>query len=166
MVEQNYEQSDGWLIGVYAELKNPGFTNSLFNVSMEQMVLDELKAHGYAIEDVSQDLQLVQPVILQSKETDSLQILSTLTDIPLQQLMNAGYVWSDDLLANFSTYAQGVGPDKSFFYGPGVNLDEARKRVQTAHETGRKGHTCTLLTAMLLIWNIFICKYLKRFVPV
>ena len=127
LVEQNYIASDGHITVVYAELKNPAATNTMFNVSMEHMVLEELEAHGYATKDVSQDLRLVQPVLLQCKEADSLRTLRTLTDIPLQQLMNSNYVWSDAQLDEFAVYAQGVGPDKSFFYGAGVELEEARR---------------------------------------
>jgi glycerophosphoryl diester phosphodiesterase len=143
LVWENYEKSEGWMIGVYPELKNPAHTNSLFNVSMEQMVLDELQAHGYELKGVSQDLNLVQPVLLQSKEEESLRILKTLTDIPLLQLMNSGYQWSDELLGTFSEYAQGVGPDKAFFYGAGVSLDTARGRVQSAHDLGLVLHPYT-----------------------
>jgi glycerophosphoryl diester phosphodiesterase len=143
LVWENYENSDGWMIGVYPELKNPAYTNKIFNVSMEQMVVDALESRGYEIRGVSQDLHMVQPVVLQSKEVKSLKILRTLTDIPLQQLMNTSYDWSDDVLAEFSEYVQAVGPDKSFFYGPTVDMAEAQRRIQVAHNLNLVLHPYT-----------------------
>jgi glycerophosphoryl diester phosphodiesterase len=86
---------------------------------------------------------MVQPVVLQSKEVKSLKILRTLTDIPLQQLMNTSYDWSDDVVAEFSEYVQAVGPDKSFFYGPTVDMAEAQRRLQVAHNLNLVLHPYT-----------------------
>lgn len=143
LVQENYRNNGGKTIGIYPELKNPALTNKMFNVSMEKMVLDQLSAYGYKIKGVSQDLHLVQPVVLQSKEEESLITLRKMTDIPLQQLMNSDYEWSSELISKFSTYAQGIGPDKNFLYGSNLDLEAARDRVTMVHDAGLVLHPYT-----------------------
>jgi glycerophosphoryl diester phosphodiesterase len=137
LVQDNYESSGGWMVGVYPELKRPSSTNDMFNISMEAMVLDVLQSYGYETTGVSQDLNLVQPVVLQSFEEESLRKLQKMTDIPLLQLWHSGDAWpSEDSLDNIATYAQGFGPAKHNFDDAGVDLTAGRKRVKMVLNRG------------------------------
>ncbi|HEY9694356.1 MAG TPA: glycerophosphodiester phosphodiesterase [Oculatellaceae cyanobacterium] len=118
-------------IGIYPETKhptyfdNPAYVNTVApgpaSLSLEEPLVDLLTANGYTTPDA--------PVFIQSFEVGNLQLLNSLTDVPLVQLFDAStakpydFVVSGDPrtygdlvtptgLSNISDYANGIGPWK------------------------------------------------------
>jgi len=133
LVWSNYN-STGYTIGIYPELKQPSYHNALgFEMSMEEMLVAQLEEGGYEVHGVSNNLTMqVHPVVIQCFEEESLISLSSLTDIPLLQLVGSSVKWTEDTLESIAEYAHGVGPDKSIFTD--VPLEDARDMAMLAHE--------------------------------
>eukprot|EP00604_Paraphysomonas_vestita_P001095 CAMPEP_0174818370 /NCGR_PEP_ID=MMETSP1107-20130205/1036_1 /TAXON_ID=36770 /ORGANISM="Paraphysomonas vestita, Strain GFlagA" /LENGTH=324 /DNA_ID=CAMNT_0016030117 /DNA_START=75 /DNA_END=1049 /DNA_ORIENTATION=- len=142
LVQTNYQSNGGKTIGIYPELKQPAYHNSLgFEKRMEDMLLDTLVKYNYSIHNVSQDMKLVHPVIIQCFDPNSLQYLRNLTDIPLLRLLYDTDPWDEEILSSIAQYAQGVGPNKVKFTG--VNLETAKERVQMAKKYNLAIHPYT-----------------------
>jgi glycerophosphoryl diester phosphodiesterase len=91
---------------------------------MEDLLLDQLAAAGYHVNDSStpRDLQSVVPVAIQCFKNSSLKYLASRTNIPLVQLMGISNeqpdktaVFTEAVLDEVMGYAQAVAPDKAVF---------------------------------------------------
>jgi len=113
------------LVGIYPELKHPDFYNEN-GYQMEKLFLDKLKQKGYHTDindlDTPSDLRAVVPVAIQCFKAESLKLLSTLTRIPLVQLIGTSEqlpkpsdVWNEYILDDIMKYAQAASPDKHIF---------------------------------------------------
>ncbi|MDF2388258.1 glycerophosphodiester phosphodiesterase [Nostoc ellipsosporum NOK] len=107
-------------IGIYPETKHPTYFQSI-GLSLEEPLLATLQANDYQGANA--------PVFIQSFEVSNLQYLSTQTDLPLVQLINASgqpydFVVNGDArtyadlittsgLAEISKYAQAIGVHKN-----------------------------------------------------
>ena len=140
-------------VGIYPETKHPTFFQSL-GFSFDAPLLDTLRRNG-----------LDRPgakVFIQSFEVGNLQRLRRETPLPLIQLIDvagapADFVASgdprtyDDLvtpqgLAEISTYADGIGPDKSRIVAgnsAGKPLGQPTTLVRDAHRVGLLLHPFT-----------------------
>lgn len=133
LVKMNYNSNGGKTIGIYPELKQPAYHNSLgFEKRMEDMLLESLTRAGYVLSGVSQDMKMVHPVVIQCFDPNSLQYLRNLTDVPLIRLLYDTDPWDEDTLISISEYAQAVGPNKVKFID--VSYAEAQKRVAMARD--------------------------------
>ncbi|GET37791.1 glycerophosphodiester phosphodiesterase [Microseira wollei] len=110
----------GRTIGIYPETKHPSYFDAI-GLSMEEPLVATLTANGYSGQNA--------PVFIQSFEVGNLKDLSTKTNLPLVQLLNASgkpydFVLSGDSrtyadlatpagLAQIAAYAQGVGTNKN-----------------------------------------------------
>jgi len=145
LLQQQYAKSNR-TVGMYAELKHPGYHNSI-GFKMEDMLLESLKTSGgYKVsytEDVPKDLKQVLPVVIQCFEATSLQYLHTKTSIPLVQLLEATTksYWTTKKLEEISSYAQAVGPDKTFFET--TTFVESKKVVDMIHTAELSIHPWT-----------------------
>jgi glycerophosphoryl diester phosphodiesterase len=108
------------IIGIYPETKHPTYFDTI-GLSMEEPLVQTLHANGLR--------NRWAPVYIQSFEVSNLRDLSTMTEVSLVQLINAGgkpydFVASGDPrtyadlitpagLAEIATYAQGVGVNKN-----------------------------------------------------
>ena len=156
LVQSSYK-SKGASTGLYIELKNPAYHNTLgFPLSMEDHLISELKSFGYPIKgaDVPQNTSNVLPVIIQCFDENSLQYLNSITDIPLVQLMdNTHYAYlNTSVIDKISTYANGIGPDKNYFefldYNSSMNI------INEAHNLNMVVHPWTF-RADSGIWPVF-----------
>lgn len=141
---QNQYASSGRLVGIYPELKHPSFFKDL-GFPMEDMLLDALVEGGYEVygSEVPNNLQQVVPVVVQCFDAASLQYLRPKTTLPLLLLLNTqpASFWSSDNMAAIATYADGVGPDKSYFAS--VSYKEAVTAITTTHTAGLRLHPYT-----------------------
>lgn len=120
----------GRTIGIYPETKHPTYFDSI-GLSLEEPLVEILNANGYVGPNA--------PVFIQSFEVGNLQLLNTLTDVPLVQLFGGAsdrpfdFVASNnpltygDLatpagLANIANYADGIGPFKRLII-PATTVD-------------------------------------------
>jgi glycerophosphoryl diester phosphodiesterase len=89
-------------VGVVIDLEWPSFTNSLeyFENGFEEALVKALNKRGYS--------KSTDPVILQSFELESLQILSALTELPLAKRVHLGIEATDDLLFEYSKICYAV----------------------------------------------------------
>lgn len=102
---------------------------------MEDLLLDQLVAAGYHVNDSStpRDLSAVVPVAIQCFKNSSLKYLSSRTNIPLVQLMgisneqpDKAAVYTESVLDEVMSYAQAVAPDKALFTTDwGVSVEQA-----------------------------------------
>jgi glycerophosphoryl diester phosphodiesterase len=135
-------------VGVYPETKHPTYFRQL-GLPLEESMVEALHAAGFQGRDA--------PVFLQSFETGNLRHLRTLTDLPLVQLLDVdGRPWDDarsydDLatpagLAEVSSYADGIGPNKRMIVpaGPDLRLLSPTTLVENAHRAGLLVHPWTL----------------------
>ena len=152
---KGFEPLRGKAIGIYPETKHPSHFQQA-GLPMEQTLVNTLHEAGYTNPDA--------PVFLQSLEVSNLRLLSTLTNLPLIQLLRAtgqprdqaicgNSLSYDDMatrtgLKNIAEYAQGVGPEKYHFIIPpdrdgALHASNATPFVQYAHEAGLKVHPYT-----------------------
>ena len=109
---------------------------------MEDLFIEQLAAGGYHVigSEVRTNLTNVVPVAIQCFKNTSLKYLSAITDIPLIQLMgisneqpDISAVYTEAILDEVMTYANGVGPDKKLFtLDWNVTVMEAMQRRQWA----------------------------------
>lgn len=137
----------GIMYGMYPELKHPSYFSSL-GYSMEDMLLNQLSANGYIVRgpDTPNNLKQVVPVVIQCFDADTLISLRSKTDLPLILLIdkpvsNIKNHWTVEGLKNISTFADGVGPEKSFFEIDSVQ--DARRDVDMAHNANLRIHPWT-----------------------
>ena len=113
------------LVGIYPELKHPDWYNEN-GYQMEKLFLAKLKQRGFHTDindmDTPSDLRAVVPVAIQCFKAESLKLLSTLTRIPLVQLIGTSEqlpkpsdVWNEYILDDIMKYAQAASPDKHIF---------------------------------------------------
>ena len=140
-------------VGIYPETKHPTFFQSL-GFSLDAPLLATLRRNGLDRPDAK--------VFIQSFEVGNLQRLRRETPLPLIQLIDAAgapadFVASgdprtyDDLvtpqgLAEISTYADGIGPDKSRIVAgnsAGNPLGQPTTLVRDAHRVGLLLHPFT-----------------------
>jgi glycerophosphoryl diester phosphodiesterase len=93
---------DGRPIGVYPETKHPSYFAGI-GLPLEHRLVAELKANDLNRKD--------SPIFVQSFETTNLRVLSTLTKVPIVQLINcSGAPWDLVVAGDPRTYADLVTP--------------------------------------------------------
>lgn len=121
----SHYNATGRLVGIYPELKHPDWYNEM-GYKMEDLLIEQLLAAGYHAKkgdsSTPRDLSAVVPVAIQCFKSPNLRYLSSITDIPLVQLIGTSSeyptpdsVWSQAILDTISEYALAVGPDKKIF---------------------------------------------------
>lgn len=113
---------------------------------MEDLLVSSLSAAGYHVNDpdTPRDLAEVVPVAIQCFKNASLKYLSTITNIPLVQLMgisneqpDSSTVYTQDVLDEVMQYASAVSPDKKLFSTDwGVSVASAMQMRRWARERG------------------------------
>lgn len=102
---------------------------------MEETLIQQLSDAGYYTsgDSTPSNLSQVLPVAIQCFKSSSLQYLSTITNIPLIQLLgisneqpDPSVVYTEEVLDAVMQYAQAVAPDKKLFtLDWNVSVDEA-----------------------------------------
>jgi len=143
----NHYEVSTRLVGIYPELKHPDFYNEI-GYHMEDLLINQLEDGGYHVRpgDIStpRDLRQVVPVAIQCFKAGSLKYLSTITSVPLVQLVGVSdakptplSVWNPLVLDEIATYAQAASPDKKIFTADwGTSFSEAREMMSWARERG------------------------------
>lgn len=141
------------VVGVYPEIKNPAWHNALPHmkeegVSIEDVVLRTLRLQGYGGPRGS-SRWMVQPVFLQSFDSDVLKKLSKKTCIPLVQLVQPGPPGSPnpvsgDKLVAIKQYADTIGVEKSLLVKWGSKGYESSGVMELAHKDRLLVHAWTL----------------------
>ncbi|MBK3870053.1 glycerophosphodiester phosphodiesterase [Pseudomonas stutzeri] len=143
--------SQGRRIGLYLETKHPTHFQQL-GLAMEKPLLRILTRNGYAGRQA--------PVYIQSFEVDNLKTLSRLTQLRLVQLFGSGQPYDQQVrgsqlsyaqmatpagLEAISSYAAGVGPEKSYIIPRDANgnLGTPTGFVAAAHAVGLAVHPYT-----------------------
>ena len=142
-------------IGLYIEVKHPTYFDGI-GLPLEPTLAEELRESGY--------YEPQHKVFLQSFEIESLHRLDRLTDLRLVQLLgDSGQPYdvqaaggsltfaamaSADGLRDISSYADGVGPEKTRFLIPrddngDLALEDATDFVEHAHAAGLVVHPYT-----------------------
>ena len=140
-------------IGIYPETKHPTYFDSV-GLSLEEPLVHTLRRNGLAGRQA--------PVFVQSFETTNLRELSRMIQVPLVQLLGQPTQVPYDLvaagvprtysqlatpagLAEIATYADGVGPEKSYVIprNPDGSLGEPTSFVENAHGAGLLVHAYT-----------------------
>lgn len=138
------------LVGLYIELKHPAYYAGL-GFNMPELLLRQLEAAGFQVgADAPKDLHQVLPLVIQCFDADTLRYLASLgSGIPRVQLLDPptpeqlaqGTYWSAESLKQIATYAQAVGPEKTFFSAP--PLAEGQAAVKAAEQAGLLMHPWT-----------------------
>lgn len=151
---QAYEKVLDRRIGLYPETKHPTYFDRL-GLSLEEPLVKILHRNGYEGRRAR--------VFIQSFEINNLRKLKTLTRIPLVQLLwiegkpydvedGGGSLTYEQMatpagLAQIASYAEGVGPEKSFIISldpaGNVDLSQATNFVKDAHAVGLQVHPYT-----------------------
>ena len=100
------------LLGVYIELKDPAYFNSI-GYPVEEMLISILRARGI---DSVKGASEICPIILQCFELESLQKMKMITDLPLVYLVSG-----KNIPFNITDYAEivnGVGPSADMVFNP------------------------------------------------
>jgi glycerophosphoryl diester phosphodiesterase len=125
-------------VGVYPETKHPAYFEGL-GLSFDAPLLAELKKVGWTRKS--------DPVFIQSFEDGNLKRLSKLTNLALVQLVapNQAERLTPAGLRLISTYATGIGPEKSLVIPRGADgrLGTPTDLVARAHALGLKLHPWT-----------------------
>lgn len=151
---QAYEKLLDRRIGLYPETKHPTHFDRL-GLSLEEPLVKILRRNGYEGQNAR--------VFIQSFEINNLRKLKTMTRIPLVQLLwiegkpydveaGGGSLTYEQMatpagLAQIASYAQGVGPEKSFIIpldsAGNLDLSHATSFVKDAHMVGLQVHPYT-----------------------
>lgn len=151
---QAYEKLLDRRIGLYPETKHPTYFDRL-GLSLEEPLVKILRRNGYEGRHTR--------VFIQSFEINNLRKLRTMTRIPLVQLLwiegkpydveaGGGSLTYEQMatpagLAQIASYAQGVGPEKSFIIpldsAGNLDLSRATRFVRDAHAVGLQVHPYT-----------------------
>ena len=143
----------GRTIGIYPETKHPTYFDSI-GLSLEEPLVAALRSNGLDRPD--------SPVFIQSFEVSNLVELSRMVDVPLVQLLSGPGTVPFDLvgsegaptygematasgLAEIATYADGVGPEKSYVIPRRADgtLGRPTSFVREAHRAGLLVHAYT-----------------------
>ena len=123
--------SNQTLLGVYIELKTPGYYNSL-GFKVEDLLLRTLRDKG--IDTIKKATEKC-PVILQSFEFESLEYLHRHTDLPLVYLFESGYVKLN--MSEYQDVVNGIGPEMELvFHANG----DPKELVNEAHSNNLSVH--------------------------
>jgi glycerophosphoryl diester phosphodiesterase len=164
---QAYEKLLDHRIGLYPETKHPTHFDRL-GLALEEPLVKILRRNGYEGRNAR--------VFIQSFEISNLRKLKTMTRIPLVQLLwiegkpydveaGGGSLTYDQMatpsgLAQIASYAQGVGPEKSFIIpldsAGNLNLSHVTGFVKDAHAVGLQVHPYTFRSE-----NVFLPTNLK-----
>lgn len=143
LAHQSYN-STGRVVGIYVELKNPRFFHSL-GFQMEDMLLSALAEGGYSVQgdQVERNLSQVVPVVIQCFNPPSLQYIHSKSSLPLVQLTEAqdSTYWTEEAVKTIASYAQAVGPDKSFLGS--LSWSAGQDLVALIHSAGLLIHPYT-----------------------
>lgn len=143
----NHYATSNRLVGIYPELKHPDFYNEI-GYPMEELLVEQLEAGGYHVRpedtETPRNLTQVVPVAIQCFKAGNLKYLSTITNVPLVQLVGVSEekptplaVWNPVVLDEIATYAQAVSPDKKIFTTDwGTSFAEALKMMSWARDRG------------------------------
>lgn len=151
---QAYEKLLDRHIGLYPETKHPTYFERL-GLSLEEPLVKLLRRNGYEGRTTR--------VFIQSFEINNLRKLKSMTRIPLVQLLwiegkpydveaGGGTLTYEQMatpagLAQIASYAQGVGPEKSFIIpldsAGNLNLSSVTRFVHAAHAVGLQVHPYT-----------------------
>ena len=140
-------------IGIYPELKNPEWINSLdilkkAKTTFEDLLLSVLHKHGYREKDAL--------CYIQSFSEDSLWSLSTKTKLPLVMLYDEPIPNQEAKLKNVSSICQGIGVWKNLIIPVDKHnyLQSTTDLVTTGHKYNLKVHTYTFRNEdKYLAWN-------------
>jgi len=136
------EAETGRTIGLYPEIKHPGYFRSIGH-DLAAMLVEQLREAGYEGADA--------PVFIQSFEVAPLRRLDTMTDLRLVQLIEAdgssaddppvryADMVTDDGLADIAGYADGIGVDLRLLIE-----DWPNDLIERAHAAGLLIHGWTL----------------------
>jgi glycerophosphoryl diester phosphodiesterase len=95
-------------VGLYAEMKDPAYFRAL-RLPLEPRVADVLSANGWTTR--------AAPVVIECEEAASLQILHSMVDVRLVQLLPGSGPATDAELATIATYATAIGIPKDQLRG-------------------------------------------------
>lgn len=134
--ERRRQARHGVPLGVYPEIKHPGYFDSI-GLSMEEPLVRTLHRHGYKGPKA--------PVYIQSFEAANLRALRRMTRLPLIQLIGNAELMRPDGLAEIARYADGVGLDKNLIIPRNADesLGNATTVVDDAHAAGLIVHAWT-----------------------
>lgn len=145
LVHNSYNNTNR-LVGLYIELKHPNYFKDL-GYNMADMLLKELEVNGFEIKGHFNITNII-PCIIQCFDAKTLIYLNDKTDIPLIQLLNPpqsnstiDYYWSDEKLIAISNYADGIGPEKTYFISQ--SIIKAKDAIMRAHNYGLFIHPWT-----------------------
>ena len=144
LAQTQYSKTGGHLVGIYPELKHPSFFHEL-GWAMEDMLLEALTAGGYEVygSAVPNNLQQVVPVVVQCFDPESLVYLRNKTTLPLILLLEAvdPSFWNSDNLNQIASFADGIGPDKSYFAT--ASYEDATQTVSAVRNANLRMHPYT-----------------------
>lgn len=133
---QGLNSSTGKSIGIYPEIKNPGFHREM-GKDISQIVLRILNDFGYTDKD---DLCILQCF-------DKKELYRIRHDLNSELFLTQLLEFPDDLedLETYSTYADAIGPsiEQLLVASIGKSSEEKKKIVQHAHESNLKVHAYT-----------------------
>lgn len=133
---QGMNKSTGKNIGIYPEIKNPGFHNQ-HGKDISKIVLQVLKKYGYSKKSDACILQCFDAKELQRirKELDCDLFLTQLLDFPE----------SLDHLEKYTSYADAIGPsiEQLLIASFGKSLQDKKDLIQRAHKLNLKVHAYT-----------------------
>jgi glycerophosphoryl diester phosphodiesterase len=76
--------------------QDPHYHNNLgFELTMEEMLINQLATSGYQITGNTNNFTQVQPVVIQCFEAEPLVRISDISDVPTMQLIKANVEWTD-----------------------------------------------------------------------
>jgi len=139
-------------IGLYIELKHPGYYRSL-EYSMTDLLLNALSTAGFAVTGCESSLVHRAdplPVVIQCFEAETLVALRSKCDLPLVQLCTlvanetVEDVWTDSNLQSVAQYANGLGPPTWFFTDPHTDRQTAVAMMDRAHYYNLAVHPWTI----------------------
>jgi len=148
---QSQYTDKGRTVGIYPELKHPGYHHDL-GFDMEQMLLDALQSGGYAVtgDDVPTNLHQVLPVVIQCFDPESLKVLHQKTQIPLVLLLEPeDGIFTSENMQEIATYSQAIGPEKS--YWGDVPYETAMHSMSNVRNAGLFIHPWTMRADMEIL---------------
>jgi len=135
-VIQGLNSSTGKQVGIYPEVKNPGFHKKQ-GKDISKIVLKILNDNGY--------VKKTDPCILQCFDASELERIreELSSNLFLVQLMELPE--GIDHLEKYASYADGIGPsiEQLLISGIGTPAQEKNKLVEKAHELGLEVHAYT-----------------------
>lgn len=132
-------------IGIYPETKNPEFFNSILaerdhNTTMEDILLEALKKHGYSGPS--------SPCFVQSFFPSSLEYIATKSSLPLVYLTSTSL--PNSTLEKYAKFCYGVGPSKNAI------VQVIDQRVFKKTDFLDRAHAYGLKVSCLRFWRVMI----------